>query len=93
MKPRREKIKRNQRKERKKNREPKKSTGSDGGLRNCEQDKHLERKRKKISMFRNNGISVLVVLVFLLQQPVLVLVFHSSSVVVSLGGWVRRGAL
>jgi hypothetical protein len=44
-------------------------------------------------MFRNNGISVLVVLVFLLQQPVLVLVFHSSSVVVSLGGWVRRGAL
>jgi hypothetical protein len=58
-----------------KNREPKKSTGRDGGLTKSEQDKHLERKKKKNSRFRNNRISVLVVLVLLLQHPVLVLVF------------------
>jgi hypothetical protein len=57
----------------KKNREPKKSTGRDGGVTNIEQDKHLERKRKKKSKFRNNGISVLVVLVLLFQYPVLLL--------------------
>jgi hypothetical protein len=45
MKPRKkEKCKR---KKRKKNREPKKSTGRDSGLTNSEQDKHLERKKKK----------------------------------------------
>jgi hypothetical protein len=46
-------------------------------------NKHLE--RKKNSRFRNNRISVLVVLVLLLQYPVLVLVF--ITVLVSLGGW------
>jgi hypothetical protein len=45
----------------------------DGGLTHGEQDKHLERKRKekkrkKKSGFRNNGISVLVVLVLLQAQ-------------------------
>jgi hypothetical protein len=35
-----------------------------------EQDKHLERRRKKNSRFRDNGISVLVVMVLLqVQQP------------------------
>jgi hypothetical protein len=53
--------------------DPKKSTGRDGGQTDSEQDKHLERKKKN-SRFRNNRISVLVVLVLLLQHPVLVLV-------------------
>jgi hypothetical protein len=55
--------------------EPKKSTRRDSGLTNNEENKYLQRKRKKVFRFRNNGTSVLVVLVFLLQHPVLVLVF------------------
>jgi hypothetical protein len=43
MKPRKKEKKEN---ERKKNREPRKSTWRDGGLTNSEQDKHLERKKK-----------------------------------------------
>jgi hypothetical protein len=39
--------KKEKRKRKKKNREPKKSTGRDGGQTNSEQDKHLERKKKK----------------------------------------------
>jgi hypothetical protein len=50
--------------------ELKKSTGRDGGLTHLEQDNHLERGRKKNPMFRNNGISILVVMVLLqAQQP------------------------
>jgi hypothetical protein len=45
MKPRKT-VKKRKRKE--KNREPKKSIGRDGGQTNSEQDKHLERKKKKI---------------------------------------------
>jgi hypothetical protein len=37
-------------KERKKNGEPKKSTGRDGGQKNSKQDKHLERKKKKFQI-------------------------------------------
>jgi hypothetical protein len=51
-------------------REPKKSTGRGGGQANREQNKQTQ----KNSMFRNNRISILVVLVLLLQHPFLVLV-------------------
>jgi hypothetical protein len=45
-------------KKKQKNREPNKSTGRYGELRNSKQDKHLERKRKEKTnfMFRNNGV-------------------------------------
>jgi hypothetical protein len=46
MKLRKKEKKEKERKE--KNREPKKSTGRDSGLTNSEEDKHLERKKKKI---------------------------------------------
>jgi hypothetical protein len=47
MKP-RKKEKKEKERTGKKYREPKKLTGWDGGQRNSEQDKHLEKKRKKI---------------------------------------------
>jgi hypothetical protein len=51
-------------------------------------------RKKKNSRFRNNRISVLVVQVLLLQHPVLVLFYLSSSSVVVLPDcWVRRRVL
>jgi hypothetical protein len=49
MKPRKKEKKEIEGKE-SKNREPKKSTGRCGGLTKTEQDKHLERKRKKFQV-------------------------------------------
>jgi hypothetical protein len=72
MKPRKKENKEKERKNRKK-REPKKSMGRDGGQ--TVNKTNTSRERKKISRFRNNRISVLVVLELLLQHAVLVLVF------------------
>jgi hypothetical protein len=74
MKPRKK-----EKKEKEKNREPKKSAGRHGGLTHSEQEKHLERKRKKTTFqVRNDGVSVLVVLVLLLHHPILVLIFKQQ---------------
>jgi hypothetical protein len=52
-------------------------------------NKHLERKRKKNSRFRNHRISVSVVMVLLLQHPVLLLVFK-QKLCLSLSMWLGR---
>jgi hypothetical protein len=46
MKPIKKDKKEEEERKGKKNQEPKKSIGSDGGLPNSQQDKHLERKKK-----------------------------------------------
>jgi hypothetical protein len=56
--------------EKKKNEEPKKSTGRYGGQSDSEQDKQTL-KEKKNSWFTNSRIPVLVVLALLLLHPVL----------------------
>jgi hypothetical protein len=76
MKSSRKERKKKERKERKKKeREPKKSTGRDGGLTKSEQDKHLERKRKKNFHIQEQWKFSLSSSGVTPQHPVLVLVF------------------